>query len=217
MLVRATLRQREISIRVALGAGRGRIVRQILTESILVSLAGGALGVFLGFFGVRLLLAVNPITLPRLGQHAEAITLDWRILLFALGVSVLAGAISGLVPAIKASRTDLVGTINESGARSGAGFRGSKTRSVLVVCEMALAMVLLVGAALLIRSFHDSLTVNPGFQTHGILTMDMSLTGKRFQTTAAVSEVIREGRQRLENLAGVEVAAAACCLPLEGG
>jgi putative ABC transport system permease protein len=217
MLARATLRRREISIRVALGAGRGRIIRQILTESILVSLVGGAIGIWLGFFGVRLLFAVNPVTMPRLGEHAEALTLDWRILVFALGVSILAGAISGLGPALKASRADLAATINESGARSGAGFRGSKTRSLLVVTEMALAMVLLVGAALLIRSFHDSLAVNPGFQSHNILTMDMSLTGKRFQTTAGVAEVVREGRQRLESIPGVENSATSCCMPLEGG
>ena len=217
MLARATLRRREISIRVALGAGRGRIVRQILTESVLVSLVGGAIGIWLGFFGVRLLFHLNPVRMPRLGEHAEALTLDWRILVFALGVSILAGAIAGIVPAIKASRTDLAATINESGSRSGAGLRGSKTRSLLVVSEMALAMVLLVGAALLIRSFHDSLAVNPGFQSHDILTMNMSLTGKRFQTTAAVAEVIRDGRIRLESIPGVEDSAAACCMPLNGG
>jgi len=217
MLARATLRRREISIRVALGAGRGRIVRQILTESILVSVAGGAIGIWLGFYGVRLLFAVNPVRMPRLGDHAEALTLDWRILLFAFGVSVLAGAIAGLVPAIKASRTNLAATINEAGARSGAGLHGSKTRSLLVVCETALAMVLLVGAALLIRSFHDSISVDPGFQPHNILTMDMSLTGSRFATTAAVAEVVREGRQRLESIPGVEDSTAACCMPLEGG
>jgi putative ABC transport system permease protein len=215
MLARATLRRREISIRVALGAGRGRIVRQILTESILVSLAGGAIGIWLGFFGVRMLFAVNPVRMPRLGEHAEALTLDWRILLFALGVSVLAGAIAGLVPAIKASRTNLAATINEAGARSGAAVHGSKTRSLLVVSEMALAMILLVGAALLIRSFHDSISVDPGFQSHNILTMDMSLTGKRFASTAAVAEVVREGRQRLESIPGVEDSAASCCMPLE--
>lgn len=218
MLARATLRRREISIRVALGAGRGRIVRQILTESILVSLVGGAIGIWLGFFGVRLIFALNPVRMPRLGEHAEALTLDWRILLFALGVSILAGAIAGIVPAMKASRVDLAATINESGARSGAGLRGSKTRSLLVVCEMALAMILLVGAALLIRSFHDSISVNPGFQSHNILTMDMSLTGKRFETTAALAEVVREGRQKLESVPGVEDSAAAgCCMPLQGG
>lgn len=215
MLARATLRRREISIRLALGAARGRIVRQILTESLLLSLAGGAIGIFAGYFGVRALLAVNPVTLPRIGDHAEAISLDWRILLFALGVSLVAGAISGIMPAIRASRADLAVTINESGSRSGAGVRGAKTRSILVVCEMALAMVLLVGAALLIRTFRNTASVNPGFQTHNLLTMNMSLTGARFQTTAPVAEVVRQGQQRLENLPGVVTAAAACCLPLE--
>jgi putative ABC transport system permease protein len=217
MLARASLRKRELSIRVALGASRGRIIRQILTESILVSLVGGAIGLFVGFFGLRLLLHVNPITIPRLGAHNEAITLDWRILLGAFVISLLAGAISGLIPALKASRIDLAAAINEGGSRAGAGLRAGKTRSILVVCEMAVAMVLLAGAALLIRSFHDSLSVDPGFDSHNILTMDMSLLGPRFQKTAAVAEVVRDGKQRLENLPGVEVATAACCMPLVGG
>jgi putative ABC transport system permease protein len=217
MLARGTLRRREISIRVALGAGRGRIVRQILTESVLISVIGGAIGLFVGFLGLRLLLAMNPMTIPRLGEHNEAIVLDWRILLFAVAVALLSGVICGLGPALKASRADLAATINESGARSGSGLRGSKTRSLLVVCETALAMILLVGAALLIRSFHDSITVDPGFQSHNILTMDMSMLGPRFQTTAAVAEVVREARERIENVPGVEAVSAACCMPLEGG
>jgi putative ABC transport system permease protein len=217
MLARATLRRREISIRVALGAGRRRIIRQILTESMLVSFVGGAIGLFVGFFGVRLLLAMNPMSIPRLGAHNEAIVLDWRILAFAVAVSLFSGAICGLAPALKASRTDLAAAINEGGTRSGSGVRASKTRSLLVVSEMALAMILLVGAALLIRSFHDSITVDPGFQTHNILTMDMSTLGPRFQTTAAVAEVVRQGSERLQNLPGVETAAASCCMPLEGG
>jgi putative ABC transport system permease protein len=131
MLARATLRRREISIRVALGAGRGRIIRQILTESMLMSVVGGAIGLFAGFFGLRLLLAMNPMTIPRLGDHNEAIILDWRILVFAVAVSLLSGAICGLAPAIKASRTDLSATINESGTRSGSGIRAGRTRSVL--------------------------------------------------------------------------------------
>jgi putative ABC transport system permease protein len=216
MLARATLRRRELSIRVALGAGRGRIIRQILTESMVVSLVGGAIGLFFGFFGLRLLLAMNPMTIPRLGPHNEAIVLDWRILLFAVGVSLLAGVICGLAPAIKASRADLAATINEGGTRGGSGVRASKARSLLVVSETALAMILLVGAALLIRSFHDSIIVDPGFQSHNILTMDMSTLGPRFETTAALAEVVRQGTQRIENLPGVETAAAACCMPLEG-
>ena len=217
MLARSTLRQREISIRAALGAGRGRIVRQLLTESLLLALAGGGLGLYLGYFGVRFLLGINPANLPRIGEHAEAISLDWRVLAFTLGVAVLTGMLAGLLPALKAARVDLATALNASGARMGTGPRGNKTRSALVVTELALAMILLVGAALLMRTFHDSLTVKPGFQTHNLLTMGMAVTGVRFQKTAAVAEVVREGRQRLESLPGVEVAAAACCLPLEGG
>jgi putative ABC transport system permease protein len=217
MLARATLRKREISIRAALGAGRARIVRQLLTESVLLSLMGGVIGMYLGYFGVRFLLGINPANLPRIGEHAEAISLDWRVLAFTLGVAVLTGMLAGIVPAIKASRADLATAINASGARTGSGLRGNKTRSALVVTELALAMVLLVGAALLMRTFHDSLNVKPGFQTHNILTMGMALSGPRFQATASVAEVVREARQRLESLPGVEAAASACCLPLEGG
>jgi putative ABC transport system permease protein len=217
MLARATLRKREISIRAALGAGRARIVRQLLTESVLLSLMGGVLGLYLGYFGVRFLLSINPANLPRIGEHAEAISLDWRVLAFTLGVAVLTGMLAGIVPAIKASRADLATAINASGARTGSGLRGNKTRSALVVTELAMAMVLLVGAALLMRTFHDSLNVKPGFQTHNILTMGMALSGPRFQATASVAEVVREARRRLESLPGVEAAASACCLPLEGG
>jgi len=221
MLARASLRKREISLRAALGAGRWRIVRQVLTESVLLSLAGGALGIYLGFFGVRSLLAINSgdinrDALPRIHTPAD-ITLDWRVLLFALVISVLTGVLAGLIPAIKACRVDLMATLNEGSARSGGGIHHNKTRSALVVVEMALAMVLLVGAALLIRTFHDSVSVDPGFQSHDILTMDMSMRGVRFQKTAAVAEIVREGRQRLESLPGVEAVAAACCLPLVGG
>src|SRR4029077_17524572 len=221
MLARATLRKREISLRAALGAVRGRIVRQLLTESVILALVGGALGMYLGYFGVRSLLAINTgdinrSALPRI-TDPSAITLDWRVLLFALAISVFTGVIAGLIPAIKASRIDLMATLSEGSARSGAGIHHNKTRSLLVVVEMALAMVLLVGAALLIRTFHDSVSVDPGFQAHNILTMDMSLRGVRFQKTASVAEVVREGRQRLESLPGVDAAATACCLPLEGG
>jgi len=224
LLARATLRKRELSLRAALGAGRGRIARQILTESVLLGLIGGAIGVYVGYFGVRILLTLNSGdpngfqgNIPRIGEHAAAITIDWRVLLFGLAISILTGALAGVIPAIKASQTDLANAIKEGGARVGAGFRHNKTRSLLAVIEMGLAMILLAGAALLIRSFHDSLTVNPGFQSHHILTMNMSLRGPRFQKTSAVSEVVRNGRERIENVPGVEAVAAACCLPLEGG
>jgi putative ABC transport system permease protein len=217
MLGRETGRQREIAIRVALGASQGRIIRQVLTEGVALSLVGGAVGLTLGYAGVRALLAINPGQLPWVGQHGGAVTLDWHVLLFALGISALAGALSGLIPAVKASHTNLASTMKEAGSRAGTGMRHNKTRSLLVVVEMALAMVLLAGAGLLIRTFQDLRSVDPGFQSQNVLEMDMSLTGARFQKTAAVAEVVREGQQRLDSLPGVVAAAASCCLPLEGG
>ena len=213
LLARATGRRREISIRVALGASRGSIIRQILVESVLLSLVGGAVGLFVGYAGVRALLAINPAQLPWVGLHGEAAALDWHVLLFALGISALTGALSGLIPAIKTSHTNLAETMKESGSRAGTGAQHNKTRSLLVVVEMALAMVLLAGAGLLIRTFLNLLSVNPGFETRNILTMDMSLTDARFAKTAAVAELVRDGEQRLDTLPGVEVAAASCCLP----
>ncbi|MGH9734716.1 MAG: ADOP family duplicated permease [Candidatus Acidiferrales bacterium] len=213
LLGRETGRQREIAVRVALGAGRSRIIQQILTESVLLSLVGGVLGVAVGYAGVRALLNTNLGQLPWVGLHGQAVALDWRVLLFALGISALTGGLAGLIPAIRASHTNLAEAMKESGSRAGAGVRQNKTRSLLVVVEMALAVVLLAGAGLLIRTFHDLRSVKPGFDAHNILTMDMSLTGTRFAKTAAVAELVRDGEQRLDSLPGVEVAAASCCLP----
>ena len=215
LLGRQTGRQREIAISVTLGASRGRIIRQILAEGLLLSLVAGAIGLFLGYDGVRTLLALSPLQLPWAGQHGQAVSLDWRVLLFALGISALVGALAGMIPALKASRTNLASTMKEGGSRTGAGLRHNKTRSLLVVVEMALAMVLLAGAGLLIRTFQDLRSVNPGLDARNILTMNMSVTAARFAKTAAVAELAREGQQRLDSLPGVEVAAASCCLPLE--
>ena len=215
LLARATLRKREIALRAALGAGRRRIIAQLLTESVLLSLGGGALGLALGYLGVRGLLAVNPGDIPRIGEHASAISLDWRVLAFTLLVSVVTGILFGLIPAFNASRTDLSLTLKESGSRTGSGFRQNKARSILVVTEMALALVLVVGAALLIRTFTAIRHVNPGFSTHNVLTMEMSLNGARFEKSAGTAAVVRAAEQRFEGLPGVEAVAVSCTLPLE--
>ena len=217
LLVRATGRKREFAIRAAMGAGRGRIVLQLLTESVMLSVSGGVLGLVLGDFGLRGLLAVSSGDIPRIGEHGAAITIDWRVLAFTLGVSLFTGILFGLFPAIGASRPDLNSTLKESSNRAGTGFHQSKVRSLLVVSEIALAMVLLIGAALLIRTFLALHKVNPGFDPHNILTMEMSLTGDRFQKTAGVAELVRNGRERLNAIPGVEVSASTCCLPMEGG
>ena len=147
----------------------------------MLAFIGGVLGLILGYVGVRALLAVSPGDLPRIGENGAAIGLDWRVLAFTLGVSLLTGILFGLVPAIGASRPDLNSTLKESSNRSGTGFRQSKVRSLLVISEVSLALVLLIGAALLIRTFVALRNVNPGFDAHNVLTMEMSLTGDRFR------------------------------------
>jgi putative ABC transport system permease protein len=218
LLVRATGRRREFAIRAAMGAGRARIILQLLTESVLLSFTGGILGLILGFIGVRALLVLSPADiLPRIGENGAAVSIDWRVLLFTLGVSLLTGILFGLFPAIAASRPDLNSTLKESSNRSGIGFRQSKGRSLLVISEVSLALVLLIGAALLIRTYVALRSVNPGFDPHNVLTMEMSLTGDRFQKTAGVAQLVRGARERLNAIPGVEASASACCIPLEGG
>ena len=218
LLVRATGRRREIAIRAAIGAGRGRIVRQLLTESVVLSLAGGALGLVAGVAGIRALLAVNTAGLPRIGRDGALVSIDWRVVLFAVVVSLATGILFGLIPATQATRTDLSSTLKESAGRSGTGFRQNRVRSVLVVAEMALALVLLVGSALMIRTSLALGSVDPGYDTHNVLTMRMSIASPQYMTGADVVErLVHDGVERLEAVPGVEAASAACCVPLEGG
>jgi predicted permease len=152
LLVRATGRRRELAIRAAIGAGRSRIIRQLLTESVLLSVAGGIAGLAIGLIGIRALLAINTADLPRLGEKGTLIGADWRVLAFTLLISVGTGILFGLIPALQSSRADLSATLKESSGRTGTGFRQNKVRSLLVIVEVALALVLLVGSALLIRT-----------------------------------------------------------------
>ncbi|HTB97438.1 MAG TPA: ABC transporter permease [Terracidiphilus sp.] len=215
LLVRATVRKREFAIRSALGAGRMRIVRQLLTESVLLSMGGGILGMALGFAGVRALLAVSPAGLPRVGEDGSAIGLDWRVLGFTLVVSLLTGILFGVFPAFAASRSDLISALKESGNRSGSGFRQGVARSLLAVSEISLALVLLIGASLLIHTFIALHEVGPGFDSHNVLTMEMSLNGPRYQKTAGIAQLLKDGRNRLHALPGVETAAAGFWLPID--
>jgi predicted permease len=216
LLARATGRKREFAIRSALGAGRARILRQLLTESVLLSVAGGALGLLLGYEGVRALLAISPTGLPRIGENGAAVGIDWRVLTFTVAISLFTGILFGLFPALNTSRLDLNSALKDTSNRTGTGFRQSKARSLLVISEVSLAMVLLIGSALLIRTFIALRAVNPGIDTHNVLTLQMSLTGDRFQKTAGVAQLSREGRERLNAIPGVEASASACCLPLGG-
>lgn len=216
LLARATGRRREIAIRAAVGAGRGRIVRQLLTESVMLSVTGGLVGLAAGYAGIRAILRVSPGNIPLIPRGAT-VDLDWRIVAFTLGVALLTGIVFGLVPALQSSRADLNSTIKESSNRSGTGLRHHKTRALLVTTEMALAVVLLVGAALLIRTFVAIREVNPGFEAHNVLTMRMSLTGPQFEKASGVAQLVREGGRRVRALSGVEAAGFTCCVPLEGG
>ena len=217
LLARAIGRQREIAIRAAIGAGRGRIMRQLLTESVLLSTVGAVVGMAVGVIGIRALLSVNTANLPRVGRDGSLVVLDWRVLLYTILVGLVTGVVFGLIPALQSSRPDLSATLKESSGRSGTGLRHNKARTLLVVTEVALAVVLLVGSALLIRTSVALGAVNPGFETHHVLTMKMSLSGPQFTKTAAVERLVHDGTERLRAVPGVLVAGATCCVPLEGG
>jgi len=220
LLARAAGRQKEIAIRTALGAGRWRLFRQLLGESLILATASGILGFAIGSWGVRLLLALSPGNLPRINDQehvSSAIAfLDWRVLVFALGVSILTGFLFGVLPALRISRLDVNAVLKEAGGRSGSGLRHNRLRSILVVAEMALAVILLVGAALMIRTFAGLRSVQPGFDPHNVLTLQTSLTNSRYDTTAKASNMVRQVLERLEAMPGVESAAATIMLPLEG-
>jgi putative ABC transport system permease protein len=217
LLVRATGRRREIAIRAAIGGSRGRIIRQLLTESVVLSLAGGLLGLVVGWAGIRALLSVNTAGLPRVGENGAFVGMDWRVVAFTIGISLATGIIFGLIPALQSSKTDLTTTLKESSGRSGTGFRQNKVRSILVVIEVGLALVLLIGSALLIRTAVALGHVDPGFDTHNVLTLKMSLKGAQFDKAEAVEQVVRNGVERLKMLPGVVEASATCCVPLQGG
>jgi predicted permease len=217
LLARATGRQREIAIRSAIGAGRGRIVRQLLTESVTLAICGGVLGLLLGSVGVRMLLAVSPGNVPRVEQLADgsalASALDWRVTAFTFAVALLTGVLFGLVPAIQVSRADLNSTLKEASGRSGTGLRHNRMRGVLVAGETAMALVLLVGAGLLIRTFLGIKNTSGGIDTHNILTLQMSLGGGKYSNSSAMDNFVRQVNERLESIPSVQGATMCLALP----
>jgi predicted permease len=215
LLVRAAGRRREMAIRAAFGAGRRRIVSRLLTESLLLSLAGGVLGLGFGSAGVDALTAINPGYIPRIALAGSGILPDWRVLAFTMLVSVLTGVVFGLMPALTTPYIDVSAALNETSRRSSAGHRQNRARAMLVVAETALAFALLLGAALLMRTFVALRGVDPGFDAHNVLTMEMSLSGTPFKKTDIVAQLIREAQRRVESLPGVIAVAATYSLPLE--
>ena len=214
LLARGAARSREFSTRAALGAGRVQMIRQLLIESLMLSLAGGLIGLGFGFAVVRILLRITPGDIPRIGQSGAGITLDLRIVLFTLGVSILAALLFGLIPALNASRGNLAAALHENGSPATMSIRRGKLRSALVIAEMAITIVLFIGAVLLIRTFRNLEAVNPGFTMHNVTSMSMSVSGERFQKTAAVTQLIQEGTDRLHTVPGIIDAGVSNCLPM---
>ncbi len=221
LLARAAVRQRELAIRAAMGAGRWRVVRQLLTESVMLAGAGGLLGFALGAWGVRGLLLLAPGNIPRItdadGLHTGIPLLDWRVAAFTMAIALATGILFGIFPALQTSNPDLASTLKEASSRSGTSRRQNRARSVLVISEIALAVVLLTGAALLIRTFMGLRSVNPGFDAHNVLTLQTSMSGGTYSTTAKVDALVTEITRRVESLPGVEAAACAVMLPVQGG
>jgi predicted permease len=216
LLVRASARRREMAIRLASGASRSRIVRQLLTESLALAVPGGVLGVWLALYGLRALVASFAGAMPPVVASHAASAIDGRVLAFTLITSLAAGILFGIVPALQASRVDLDAALRGGGPRARPDAR-RRMRGLLVMSEMALASMLLVSSGLLIRSFMALRDVDPGFETRGVLTMQMAITGPRFATVEATSRIVRDALQHVQTIAGVDAAAATVTgAPLSG-
>jgi putative ABC transport system permease protein len=210
-LARGASRSRELAIRTALGASRVRIVRQLLTESILLALLGGAFGLLVAMWGVDLLVALSPDNLPRVNE----VSTDWHVVCFTLAISLFTGLLFGLAPALAASKSELNETLKE-GARGTAGTNRQRFRSVLVVSEVALSLVLLTGAGLLIKSFFRLSQVDPGFKPTNVLTMQLSLTRAKYSQSPQRVVFFDQLIQKIESIPGVAAAGTVSELPLSG-
>jgi putative ABC transport system permease protein len=211
-LVRATERRREMSIRSALGATRGQVVNQLLLESVLLAAGGGALGVLLAPIGIRGLVALSPSNIPRAGE----IGLDAAVLAFTVTISLVAAVVSGLAPALATSRGDLAQPLNEGARGSTEGIRGKVLRTGLVIVEVALSLVLLAGAAVLLKSFSNVQTVDAGFDPHGVLAVRLSLPRTRYPHLADVARFYDALLPRVRALPGASAVGVVQMLPLSG-
>ena len=211
LLARASARQKEIAIRAALGASRARIARQMLTESILLSIFGGALGLLVALWGINALVALSSDNIPRVKE----VGIDGRVLGFTLAVSIVTGIIFGLIPAIQASRTDLNETLKEGG-RSAATAMGQWIRRALVVFEVAIALTVLIGAGLMIKSFMKLSEVDPGFKPANVLTMQVALAAQKYPEPSQRTAFFQQLVHRVESLPGVQAVGTISQLPMSG-
>jgi len=213
-LARGSSRGREIAVRVAMGASRGRLIRQLLTESLLIALAGGALGLMVAYAGLRSLLATAPVNLPRVSD----IRLDGWVFVFAFLISIATGAAFGVAPALYATKTNLNESLKEGEGRASAGAGRARLRQGLVIGELALSLVLLTGAGLMIATFERLMNTSPGFDPHHVLTMQFWMTGSKYASAPEVMKFYRAVEQRIEGLPGVTAGGVvAAGLPLERG
>jgi predicted permease len=211
LLARAAVRQKEMAIRAAVGASRGRIARQLLTESVLLALAGGLAGLLIALLAVNLLRVFGPENIPRLNE----VGIDGRVLAFTFSVSLLTGMVFGLAPALRASRVDLNEVLKEGGRSSGGGTPGHhRIRKLLVISEVALSLILLIGAGLLIRSYQRIVNANPGFSATNVLSLRLSLPAARYNKPEAVSAFYKQLDERIKALPGTEYVGSNYLLPL---
>lgn len=212
LLARSAARQKEIAVRTALGAGKMRLIRQFLTENLLLAAIGGGAGLLLAIWGTRALVALSPANIPRL----DSVTIDGRVVLFLIGVTVLTSVVFGLLPAMNASAVNLSDTLKESGRGTSEGMRRNRFRNFLVASEFALALMLLIGAGLMIRSFYALQSVDSGFNPHNVLSMVVSVAGSKEADPGHRAVFYPQLLDRLRSLPGVEAAGGINHLPLAG-
>lgn len=210
LLARAAGRQREMAIRASMGAGRARVLRQLLTESVLLALAGGLLGLFLAVWGTTLLASIPSLQIPRMAQAG----IDLRVLAFTLGVSVLTGVLFGMAPAWHASRFNLFLSLKEGGRASSDSKRASRARNILVVAQVSLAVILLVGASLLVESMVHLTRQSPGFDPNGVMVFNLDLPDARYGKPEQSILFFRELLERVRAVPGVQSASAVLPLPM---
>jgi putative ABC transport system permease protein len=214
LLVRAASRQKEIAIRMALGAGRLRLIRQLLTESVLIALFGGALGLLFAVWGIDLLKAGIPASLSRYLPGWKNVGIDAQVFWFTLGVSILTGIVFGLAPALQATKTDFGEALKDGGRTSGGGLGRNRLRGALVVAEVAISLTLLIGAGLMIKSFYEMLRVEPGFKPESVLVLDVALPRAKYAEEAARANFYTHALERIAALPGVQQAGAVNVIPL---